>query len=57
MPATSKELRLLVDELMADYDLMPSTSIQETLDELAKMVGVPTNDEMNELIKGKKNAS
>ena len=44
-----KELKELVDDLYWDYDRM-SSSGQETLDKIAKLVGVPTNDEMKEIV-------
>jgi hypothetical protein len=42
-----KELRELVDDMYWEYDRM-SSSGKETLDKIAKLVGVPTESEMNE---------
>ena len=40
-------LKNLVDDLYWEFDRM-SSSGQKTLDEIAKIVGVPTNSEMDE---------
>ena len=44
-----KELQELVDDMFWEYDRL-SSSGQETLDKIAKLVGVPTNDKMNEIV-------
>ena len=44
-----KELRELVDDMFWEYDRL-SSSGQETLDKIAKLIGVPTNDEMKEIV-------
>ena len=40
-----KELKDLVDDLYWDYDRM-SSSGQETLDKMAKLLGLPTFDDV-----------
>ena len=47
--ASMKELKKLVGDMYWDYDRM-SSSGQETLDKIAKLVGVPTNNEMKEIV-------
>ena len=42
-------LKNLVDDLYWEFDRM-SSSGQKTLDEIAKIVGVPTNSEMDEIV-------
>ena len=44
-----KELRELVDDLYWDYDRM-SSSGQETLDTMAKLLGLPTFEDVEEEI-------
>ena len=44
-----KELQELVDDMFWEYDRL-SSSGQETLDKIAKLVGVPTKDEMKEIV-------
>ncbi len=44
-----KELQELVDDMFWEYDRL-SSSGQETLDKIAKLVGVPTNDKMKEIV-------
>ena len=43
--AANKELKDLVDDLYWDYDRM-SSSGQETLDKMAKLLGLPTFDDV-----------
>ena len=43
--AANKELKELVDDLYWDYDRM-SSSGQETLDKMAKLLGLPTFDDV-----------
>ena len=43
-----KKLFKLIDDLYWEYDRM-SSSGQETLDKIAKLCGVPTNEDMNSL--------
>jgi len=42
-----KKLKELVDDMFWEYDRL-SSSGQKTLDKIAKLIGVPTNDEMKE---------
>ena len=42
-------LKNLVDDLYWEFDRM-SSSGQKTLDEIAKIVGTPTNSEMDEIV-------
>ena len=44
----NEKLMQLVTDLYWDFDRL-STSGQETLEKLAKMVGVPTEEEMNNM--------
>ena len=44
-----KELQELVDDMFWEYDRL-SSSVHETLDKIAKLVGVPTNNEMKEIV-------
>ena len=41
-------IRALVNDMYWEYDRM-SSSGQETLDRIAKLCGVPTNEDMNNL--------
>ena len=41
-------IRALVNDMYWEYDRM-SSSGQETLDKIAKLCGVPTNEDMNSL--------
>ena len=41
-------IRALVNDMYWEYDRM-SSSGQETLDRIAKLCGVPTNEDMNSL--------
>ena len=45
-------LKNLVDDLYWEFDRM-SSSGQKTLDEISKIVGVPTNSEMDEIVSEK----
>ena len=44
----NEKIQKLVTDLYWDFDRL-STSGQETLEKLAKMVGVPTEEEMNNM--------
>ena len=44
-----QELQALVEDMYWEYDRV-SSSGQKTLDKIAKLVGVPTEAEMNEVI-------
>ena len=46
MMKNEKQVCKLVDDLYWDYDRL-SSSGQETLDELAKVLGLPTMEEVN----------
>ena len=46
-----QELQSLVEDMYWEYDRV-SSSGQETLDKIAKLVGVATEAEMNEVIEG-----
>ena len=48
----TKHICKLVDDLYWDYDRL-STSGQETLDKLAKTLGLPTNEEVNKMSRDK----
>ena len=48
----TETLKNLVDDLYWEFDRM-SSSGQKTLDEIAKIVGVPTNSEMDEIVSEK----
>ena len=49
-----KELRELVDDMYWDYDRM-SSSGQETLDKIADILGLPTENEVTEMMETVKN--
>ena len=44
----NKKIQKLVTDLYWDFDRLTSSG-QETLEKLAKMVGVPTEEEMNNM--------
>jgi len=46
-----QELQALVEDMYWEYDRV-SSSGQKTLDKIAKLVGVATEAEMNEVIEG-----